>query len=141
MLANAAMDSADTVEGMEYNEHIQEALSHEASELAFLEGVTQRVTSALGDTPVALTSVDEFSGELPFQGWGEAGELWWYFRYRGDRARLSVGRRDPASVVVIDVRFEAVRGGVYGDPLRGWLEEDEAEALLIDLWRNLSPVG
>ena len=103
---------------------------------AVMEHVRAALLAANSSAPMP-TSLDALGGAVPVQGWGTAGELSWYFRFRGDWAYLEVGH--PGQYAIEECLWLASRGDVTGDPWCGWLSEDETKKLLTELWLELAP--
>lgn len=81
--------------------------------------------------------IEHEGGVCPYQAEGTFGDDRFYFRYRSDNAQLSVG---PAEQQPDDEwrfpmpdhppRLYAEIFNVFGDPLRGFLDRDEAHDLM-----------
>lgn len=75
------------------------------------------------------TTLEEFRGVIPFQGWGRTEEWTWYFRIRSDHARLRVGPGNGRYMVDGNVRL-------FAHELDS---TDNAMDTFVRLWQELAP--
>jgi len=109
------------------------------------EAVLALLRAATASCPVEVTSIAFIGSSVPYVGYGKvttgAGrELVWTFRFRYDRAFLEVGTpADEGDDVIGECELAASRDDVTGQPYAGWLPDDDAVALLAELFARLAP--
>lgn len=80
-------------------------------------------------------TIDYSGGSCPFQAWGSIGTERFFFRYRWDHARLEIGPAgDDPDIPARPAPLVAHLENVSGDRYRGSLSDDEAEALMRELF-------
>ena len=85
------------------------------------------------------TTMERFSGAVPFEGYGGADPYDWYFRFRGDCAFLEVHERVSPDVYPVPCVLSASRYDVTGNPYCGDLADGDSLDLFCELWGELTP--
>ena len=84
---------------------------------------------AAGWTGRRPTTLEEFRGVIPLEGWGRSEEWSWYFRIRSDHSRLYVGIGDRLYAEDESVRLFAHE---FNSP-------DAPSDTFVRLWQQLAP--